>query len=29
MSEAQAFPYVTLLDILHGPLEKIDEKSLG
>ena len=29
MSEARDFPYVTLLNVLHQPLEKIDEKALA
>ncbi len=29
MSSPQEFPYVTLLDILHKPLEVIDEKQLA
>jgi len=29
MSAAKEFPYVTLLDILHQPLELIDEKALA
>jgi mannose-6-phosphate isomerase-like protein (cupin superfamily) len=29
MSSAQPYPYVTLLDILHPPLEVIDEKALA
>jgi mannose-6-phosphate isomerase-like protein (cupin superfamily) len=29
MSANQKFPYVTLLNILHGPLEVIDEKRLA
>jgi mannose-6-phosphate isomerase-like protein (cupin superfamily) len=28
-TEANAFPYVTLLNVLHGPLELIDEKALS
>ncbi len=27
--DATAFPYVTLLNVLHQPLEKIDEKALA
>lgn len=29
MAAAKDFPYVTLLDILHQPLELIDEKKLA
>jgi mannose-6-phosphate isomerase-like protein (cupin superfamily) len=29
MSQAKAFPYVTLLNVLHQPLESIDEKALA
>ena len=29
MSQAQEFPYVTLLNVLHQPLERIDEKALA
>ena len=29
MENAQEYPYVTLLNILHGPLEVIDEKALA
>ena len=29
MSAAQEYPYVTLLNILHKPLELIDEKALA
>lgn len=29
MPEGQEYPYVTLLNILHGPLEVIDEKRLA
>src|SRR3954469_1827541 len=29
MAAAKDFPYVTLLDVLHGPLELIDEKALA
>src|SRR4051812_45968035 len=29
MSAAKEFPYVTLLDVLHRPLELIDEKALA
>jgi mannose-6-phosphate isomerase-like protein (cupin superfamily) len=29
MSNSAEFPYVTLLDVLHGPLEVIDEKTLA
>jgi mannose-6-phosphate isomerase-like protein (cupin superfamily) len=29
MSSAQSYPYVTLLNILHQPLEVIDEKALA
>ena len=28
-ADAQSFPYVTLLNILHQPLELIDEKALS
>ena len=28
-SEAQQFPYVTLLNVLHQPLERIDEKAIS
>ena len=28
-AEAQSFPYVTLLNVLHQPLELIDEKALA
>ena len=29
MSDPKDFPYVTLLDILHRPLELIDEKAIA
>lgn len=29
MSDPKEFPYVTLLDILHQPLELIDEKAIA
>jgi mannose-6-phosphate isomerase-like protein (cupin superfamily) len=29
MAAAKDFPYVTLLDVLHRPLELIDEKALA
>ena len=29
MENAKEYPYVTLLNILHGPLEVIDEKALA
>jgi mannose-6-phosphate isomerase-like protein (cupin superfamily) len=29
MSSQEEYPYVTLLDVLHKPLELIDEKSLS
>jgi mannose-6-phosphate isomerase-like protein (cupin superfamily) len=29
MSDAEAYNYVTLLDVLHKPLEVIDEKALA
>lgn len=29
MSSQQEYPYVTLLDVLHKPLELIDEKALA
>ena len=29
MSDPKDFPYVTLLDILHQPLELIDEKAIA
>ena len=29
MSEVKEFPYVTLLNVLHGPLEHIDEKAVA
>ena len=29
MSNSTEFPYVTLLDVLHRPLELIDEKALA
>lgn len=29
MSEPKVFPYVTLLNVLHKPLELIDEKALA
>ena len=28
MSDAQSYPYATHLDILHGPLERIDVRAL-
>ena len=28
MSDAQSYPYATHLDILHGPLERIDVQTL-
>jgi mannose-6-phosphate isomerase-like protein (cupin superfamily) len=28
MTDPAKFPYVTLLNVLHGPLERIDEKAL-
>ena len=29
MSDTQAFPYVTLMNVLCGPLEMIDEKAIA